>query len=100
MIPFYSQPPDVIMTVKAFYAEVDRVLAMLSAREADVLRRNFGLDDGRPMTWDQIADLLNICRSTVGVVKRRALGRLRHHRRSEKLRSLVYTFRQAQDDLN
>ncbi|HHY94964.1 MAG TPA: RNA polymerase sporulation sigma factor SigE [Firmicutes bacterium] len=61
--------------------EVDRMLlrravARLSKRERRILQLRFGLQDGRPRTQKQVADLLGISQSYISRLEKRILKRL------------------------
>lgn len=64
---------------------VDSSLTCLPEREARVLRRYFGLDDGVPATLDQIAREIGVSRERVRQLKDRALARLRSGARRREL---------------
>ena len=48
----------------------------LTAREADIIRRRYGLDGHAPQTQKQVAALYNISRSYVSRIEKRALEKL------------------------
>lgn len=52
-------------------------LLRLPEREADVVRRYYGLDGGEPETLAEIAATLGISRERVGTIREKALARLR-----------------------
>ena len=49
----------------------------LTEREADIIRRRYGLNGHLPQTQRQIASLYGISRSYVSRIEKRALGKLR-----------------------
>ena len=53
------------------------VAECLTDREADIIRRRYGLDGHAPHTQKQVATLYNISRSYVSRIEKRALGKLR-----------------------
>ena len=53
------------------------VAECLTAREADIIRRRYGLDGHTPHTQKQVATLYNISRSYVSRIEKRALQKLR-----------------------
>ncbi|MGD8495599.1 MAG: RNA polymerase sigma factor RpoD/SigA [Gemmatimonadales bacterium] len=60
-------------------------LRRLSEREAEVLRRYYGLEGREPATLAQIAEALGVSRERAGEIKRQALGRLRMGPASRRL---------------
>lgn len=57
--------------------EVKHLLSQLDPREAEVLELRFGLDRGEPRTLQEVADHLQLKRSRIAQIERRALDRLR-----------------------
>ncbi|HET8653996.1 MAG TPA: RNA polymerase sigma factor RpoD/SigA [Longimicrobiaceae bacterium] len=62
---------------------VERVLARLSPRQAQVLRLYYGLDDGRDHTLEEIGELLGVSKQSVQVAHKRALANARKSARPE-----------------
>jgi RNA polymerase primary sigma factor len=69
--------------------EVDRVLRSLPSREAQIVRMRFGLQDGRTYTLEEIGQKFGLTRERIRQIERIALHRLRHPRRSRRLREYV-----------
>jgi len=67
--------------------QLDAVLGTLEARERQVLRMRYGLDDGRPRTLDEIGRVFGISRERVRQIERDSMAKLRVGDRSEVLRS-------------
>jgi RNA polymerase sigma factor (sigma-70 family) len=57
--------------------EVSQLLQRLDARERDVVRGHFGLDEGAPATYDQLAQRLGLSKERVRQIERVALAKLR-----------------------
>lgn len=58
---------------------LEESLEILPSREADILRFRFGLDGGRPKTYEQVAKKFNLSsRQLARDIERRALYKLRH----------------------
>ncbi len=69
---------------------IDSVLSTVTAREEEVLRERFGIDDGREKTLAEIGKNLNgISVERVRQIEARALWKLRHPSRSKRLRHLI-----------
>lgn len=52
------------------------VAERLTAREADIIRRRYGLEGHAPQTQRQVADIYHISRSYVSRIEKKALGKL------------------------
>ena len=57
--------------------DLTEILAGLSARERDVLRLRFGLDDGRQRTLEEVGQLFGVTRERIRQIKDQALRKLR-----------------------
>ena len=68
---------------------LDSVLATLTPREAMVLKRRFGLDDGHPRTLEDVGAEFNVTRERIRQIEAKALRKLRHPQRSKKLRDFL-----------
>jgi RNA polymerase primary sigma factor len=69
--------------------EIERVLRSLPSREAQIVRLRFGLQDGRTYTLEEIGKKFGLTRERIRQIERVALHRLRHPRRSRRLRDYV-----------
>jgi RNA polymerase sigma factor (sigma-70 family) len=58
-------------------AGLDRLLDQLPAREADIVRARFGLDDGEPLSYAQIGARYGLSHNRVRQITDRSLRRLR-----------------------
>ena len=68
-------------------ADVQEALDKQPAREAEVLRLYYGLDQDRSMTLDEIGRRFRLTRERVRQIKELALGKLRHPRFHRRLRA-------------
>ena len=66
--------------------DIATALQGLTAREGEVLRLYFGIEQDRPMTLDQIGARFKLTRERVRQIKELALSKLRHPRFYGKLR--------------
>jgi RNA polymerase primary sigma factor len=66
--------------------QIDRVLGTLPPREARILRLRFGLHDGHTYTLEEIGEKFGLTRERIRQLEGKALRRLRHPRRSRRLR--------------
>ena len=69
--------------------DLSEVLSGLSARERDVLRLRFGLDDGRQRTLEEVGQLFGVTRERIRQIEAKALRKLRHPNRSKRLKEYV-----------
>ena len=67
--------------------QIDSALNGLVERESEILRLYFGLDGEEPMTLDQIGARFGLTRERVRQIKEKALHRLRHPSRCDRLRT-------------
>ena len=65
------------------------VLSGLSAREKDVLRLRFGMDDGRQRTLEEVGQLFGVTRERIRQIEAKALRKLRHPNRSKRLKEYI-----------
>jgi RNA polymerase primary sigma factor len=85
-----SQPaPDSNLMGESLRTEVQRALATLSEREAEVVRLYFGLHREHPMTLEEIGEKFSLTRERVRQIKEKALRRLRHASRSKNLKAYL-----------
>ena len=57
--------------------EVAQLMRRLDARERDVLRGHFGLDEGAPATYEQLGQRLGLSKERVRQIEQIALAKLR-----------------------
>jgi RNA polymerase nonessential primary-like sigma factor len=69
--------------------QLDAVLGTLEARERQVLRMRYGLDDGQPRTLDEIGKAFGLSRERIRQIERDTMAKLRHPSRSQALRDYV-----------
>ena len=81
-----QEAPDATLMENALKEEVLWALNSLSAREAEVVRLYFGIDEDRPFTLDEIGKQFALTRERVRQIKERAIRRLQHSSRSLRLK--------------
>jgi RNA polymerase primary sigma factor len=69
--------------------QVHSVLSTLPAREQEVLKMRFGLDDGYSLTLEEVGLYFDVTRERIRQIEAKALRRLRHPRRSGGLRDYI-----------
>ena len=68
---------------------LEELLATLSPRQARVLRLRFGLQDGHPYTLEEVGRKFGLTRERIRQIEKEALRRLRHPRRSRRLKGYL-----------
>ena len=81
--------PEDEVSAKAVQERLNEVLETLLPRESEVLKLRFGLSDGTAYTLEQVGDLFGVTRERVRQIEKKALMKLRHPKRSIKLREFV-----------
>ena len=66
---------------------VGELLDGLTAREAKVLRMRFGIDMSSDHTLDEVGKQFDVTRERIRQIEAKALRKLKHPSRSEKLRT-------------
>ena len=69
--------------------QLSTVLSTLPAREQEVLKMRFGLDDGYSLTLEEVGLYFNVTRERIRQIEAKALRRLRHPKRSRKLKDYL-----------
>ena len=82
-------PPDDDLMDESLKVEIDRALATVTKREAEVVRLYFGLGQEHPLTLEEIGERFNLTRERVRQIKEKAIRRLRHTSRSRALRAFL-----------
>lgn len=81
--------PDAYTKETMLKESIDDVLESLTPQEALVIRLRMGLDDGETKTLDQIGKIFDLTRERIRQIEERALRKLRHPSRSQKLRDFL-----------
>jgi RNA polymerase primary sigma factor len=68
---------------------IESVLKELTPREEEILRKRYGLDGGGGRTLEEVGRLFNVTRERIRQIEGKALRKLLHPNRSEKLRVFV-----------
>lgn len=69
--------------------QLNEVMDTLTAREQQVLRLRFGLDDGRARTLEEVGKEFEVTRERIRQIEAKALRKLRHPSRSRKLKDFL-----------
>lgn len=81
--------PETELLYDSLRKEIDRAIATLSEREADVIRLFFGLEAQHPMTLEEISERFGLTRERVRQIKEKAIRRLKHSSRSRILKAYL-----------
>ncbi len=84
--------PEQALTREQLHDDLEALLDELSSREADVIRRRFGLEDDTPRTLTEIGETLQISRERVRQIEHRALLKLRQPRHRSRVREYLTSF--------
>jgi RNA polymerase primary sigma factor len=69
--------------------KVEEVLSTLTPREARILRLRFGLQNGHSHTLEEVGQKFGLTRERIRQIESKALRRLRHPKRSRRLRDCL-----------
>jgi len=81
--------PESEMMAESLVKEVQRSLATLTSREADVISLYFGLNQKQSMTLEEIGYKFDLTRERVRQIKEKVTRRLKHASRSRTLKSYL-----------
>lgn len=78
-------PIDAVISA-SLRAQAEAVLRTLTPREAEVLRRRFGIGDGTEHTLEEVGKAFNVTRERIRQIESKALRKLRHPSRAKLLK--------------
>jgi RNA polymerase primary sigma factor len=81
-----AAPAEEVVNTK-LSEQIARVLADLTPREEQVLRKRFGIGEKSDHTLEEVGKLFNVTRERIRQIEAKALRKLRHPIRSQQLRS-------------
>jgi len=81
-------PADTVIRINMI-EQIEDVLKTIPEKEAKVLKMRFGLGDGNEHTLEQIGDQFKVTRERIRQIETKALRKLKHPNRSEKLESFA-----------
>jgi RNA polymerase primary sigma factor len=79
-------PADAIMNVNV-QERTAHVLRTLNPREEKIIRMRFGMEDGSEHTLEEVGRAFSVTRERIRQIEAKALRKLRHPSRSQKLKS-------------
>jgi len=84
-----SPNPETGLITDSLRREIERALATLSEREANVVRYYFGLNEKHALTLEEIGEKFDLTRERVRQIKEKAIRRLKHVSKSKILKSYL-----------
>ena len=78
-------------TIEGLQESTQNMLSSLTSREAKVLRMRFGIDMNTDHTLEEVGKQFDVTRERIRQIEAKALRKLRHPTRSERLRSFLDT---------
>ena len=81
--------PSALSEATMLNDKLNEVLATLTPRENEVIRRRYGLDDGKPKTLEEVGREFNVTRERIRQIEAKALRKLRHPGRAKKLKDFL-----------
>lgn len=81
--------PEDMMVNNTLQDAIEEVLSTLTDKESEVIKYRFGLNGERPHSLKEIGDKYNLTKERIRQIEKKAINRLRHPSRSQKLRSYV-----------
>jgi RNA polymerase primary sigma factor len=84
-----TPPPSETAEQTLLRTTLEELLTTLRPREERVLRMRFGLQDGYHYTLEEVGDKFGLTRERIRQIEKQALHRLRHPRRSRRLRDYL-----------
>lgn len=88
---FMQQSPLDAATIAGLQKAVGDVLSSLTPREAKVLRMRFGIEMNTDHTLEEVGKQFDVTRERIRQIEAKALRKLRHPSRAEKLLSFIET---------
>jgi RNA polymerase primary sigma factor len=81
--------PDKELLNESLRKEIERALATLTYREANIVRLYFGLNGKHPHTLEEIGEAFNLTRERVRQIKEKAIKRLKHSTKNKILKTYL-----------
>lgn len=89
IIPCEDPSPEQVAIDRALARNVESALRVLPERAETILRRRFGIEDGRPQTLEEIGQSYGVTRERIRQIEAKSLLRLTHPKIRRRLKSFV-----------
>lgn len=63
----------------------EQIFKTISEREAGIIKMRFGLEDGKPKTLSEIAEVYGVTRERIRQIEAKTMSKLRHPMRSQQI---------------
>jgi RNA polymerase primary sigma factor len=81
--------PEQYVIANNLREDIDSVLLTLTSKEAEVIRYRFGLNGYKAMSLKEIGDLFNLTKERIRQIEKKAIRRLQHPSRMNRLEAYV-----------
>lgn len=69
--------------------QIEKIMQTLTPKEADIIKRRFGIGNGHPETLEEVAQNFNVTRERIRQVEANVLRKLRHPSRTKSLKEFM-----------
>ena len=83
-----AEDPYVMAEKSALKDMIKNILATLEDREADIIKKRFGID-GEPMTLEQVSQVYGLTKERIRQIENKGLKKLRNPVRSDRLKEFL-----------
>lgn len=84
-----TEAPEVALMQNEVTQKIEEVLGSLESREADILRRRFGLETGHPQTLEEVGKHYGLSKERIRQIEDKAMRKLRNPMRAGALRECL-----------
>lgn len=71
--------------------QIEKLLCTLNSKEAEIIRKRFGIGEGMPHTLEELGQEFGVTRERIRQIEMKAMRKLKHPKRSKWLRSFLET---------
>jgi RNA polymerase primary sigma factor len=84
-----SPAPDARLMKKSLATEIERIMASLDSREADILRYSFGLNDFPQCSTNEIARIMGLTKERIRQLREQTIKKLQNSRQNQLLKGYL-----------
>lgn len=84
-----NEAPEVALMQNEVTQKIEEVFSSLESREADILRRRYGLTTGRPQTLEEVGKVYGLSKERIRQIEEKALKKLRNPMRANILKECM-----------